>query len=431
MKNVVIIGNGISGVTAARHIRKMSDHSITLISAETDYFFSRTALMYIYMGHMTFDQTKPYEDNFWRKNDITLIKDYVNTILPEKRELKLDSGERIAFDDLIIATGSQTIFRGWEGENLTGVQGLVNKADLDAMEANTENVRQAVIVGGGLIGVELAEMLRTRNIEVSLVIREDYYWGNVLPAPEARLVTEHIKEHGVQVLPQSELDNIEGDAQNRVQEVCLKDGRKLPCQWVGISTGVKPNVDMVRSTPVEIDKGVLVNRYLETNYNGIYAIGDCAQQREKIEGRSPVEAVWYTGRMMGETVAQTICGNPTAYKPGQWFNSAKFFDIEYQTYGRVIPEPGSEIKEFYWQHPKKNQAIHLQWQANDNVLAGINAFGIRLRHAVVDDWLRNKTTIEEVMNDLKKADFQREFSRRYYKRIKKEFERENNFFRAG
>ena len=84
IQRVVIIGNGVAGITAARHVRKLSDHAITVISAESEYFFSRTALMYIYMGHMTFDHTKPYEDWFWKKNRIELLRGYVEDVVVEK-----------------------------------------------------------------------------------------------------------------------------------------------------------------------------------------------------------------------------------------------------------------------------------------------------------------------------------------------------------
>jgi NADH oxidase (H2O2-forming) len=100
-KNIVIIGNGVSGITAARHIRKRSDHRITVISAETDHFFSRTALMYIYMGHMKYEHTKPYEDWFWEKNRIELRRDYVSKVNPESNTILLDSGERLNYDEFI------------------------------------------------------------------------------------------------------------------------------------------------------------------------------------------------------------------------------------------------------------------------------------------------------------------------------------------
>ena len=93
MNQIVIIGNGISGITAARNIRKRSDHRITVVSSETDYFYSRTALMYIYMGNMKFEHTKPYEDGFWKKNSIELLRDHVEKIETEKKSLLLQSGK--------------------------------------------------------------------------------------------------------------------------------------------------------------------------------------------------------------------------------------------------------------------------------------------------------------------------------------------------
>jgi NAD(P)H-nitrite reductase large subunit len=170
MKHIVIIGNGIAGVTAARHIRKHSDHQITIISAETDYFFSRTALMYVYMGHMTFEHTQPYENWFWKKNNINLKNAYVETVRTTEKKLQLSNGETMTYDTLVIATGSKPNKFGWPGQELNGVQGLYHKQDLENLERyapNNQICKRAVIVGGGLIGIELAEMLRSRNIAVT------------------------------------------------------------------------------------------------------------------------------------------------------------------------------------------------------------------------------------------------------------------------
>ena len=101
MKKIVIIGNGISGITAARNIRKLSDYEITVISAETDHFFSRTAIMYVYMGHMKYENIKPYEDWFWKKNKIDLVRDFVVEVDTSGKVLNLRSGPNMAYDVLI------------------------------------------------------------------------------------------------------------------------------------------------------------------------------------------------------------------------------------------------------------------------------------------------------------------------------------------
>ncbi|MBI3194074.1 MAG: FAD-dependent oxidoreductase, partial [Ignavibacteriae bacterium] len=188
MKHLVIIGNGITGVTVARHVRKQSDMRITIISSESKYFFSRPALMYIYLGHMTFNHTKPYENWFWEKNRIELTTDHVTNIDTDKKILTLQSGSTISYDILVIATGSKTNKFGWAGQDLPGVQGLYSKQDIDLLEENTKNVSRAVIVGGGLIGVELAEMLHSRNIPVTFLVRETFYWNNILPQEDSILI---------------------------------------------------------------------------------------------------------------------------------------------------------------------------------------------------------------------------------------------------
>jgi NADPH-dependent 2,4-dienoyl-CoA reductase/sulfur reductase-like enzyme len=340
MEHIVIIGNGISGVTAARHIRKLSDKKITIISSETAHFFSRTALMYIYMGHMKYEHTKPYEDYFWKKNRIELKQGYVKNILATQKELFFSNGEKIKYDKLIIAVGSKPNKFGWPGQDLKGVHGMYSKQDLDAIEETAPNnkvCKRVVIVGGGLIGIELAEMLSSRNIPVTFLVREGSFWGSVLPVGESEMLNRHIKNHHIDLRLGTNLKEIISDENGKVRGVVVEEtGEEIACDMVGLTAGVSPNIDFLKESGIDLGRGVKVNRFLETNIEDIYAIGDCAEQHQPIGNRRPIEAVWYTGRMMGETVAQTICGNPLEYKPGHWFNSAKFFDIEYQTYGWVF-----------------------------------------------------------------------------------------------
>jgi NAD(P)H-nitrite reductase large subunit len=426
-RHIVIIGNGISGITAARHIRKMSDCKITVISDETDYFFSRTALMYIYMGHMTFQDTQPYEPHFWIKNRINLEKARVEKIRPEDKLVFTNTGKQIKYDDLIIASGSKSNKFGWPGENLKGVQGLYSYQDLQELESNTHpwnalpsdrRVKRAVIVGGGLIGVEMAEMLVTRHISVTILVREDRFWGGVLPEEEGLLVTRHLREHGIDVRLGEELDSIMDDGSGRVGSIKTKKGENVDCQLVGLTVGVSANIGFLEGSEIEMNRGILVDSYLRTNIPNIYAIGDCSEMRVPREGRKAIEQVWYTGRMMGETVAQTICGNQTTYQPGHWFNSAKFFDIEYQTYGIVTSKRSENEDHFYWEHSDGKKCVHIVYQKSDRLFIGINVFGIRMRHEVFDRWLNEKREVDFVIEHLAEANFDPEFFTREEGRIR-------------
>ncbi|MDC0176924.1 NAD(P)/FAD-dependent oxidoreductase [Polaribacter sp.] len=432
MNHIVIIGNGISGVTAARHIRKNSDQKITIISTETKYFFSRTALMYVYMGHLTFEHTQPYEDWFWEKNRIELKEGFVNSILTDEKILELRSGEKFAYDNLIIATGSKPNKFGWPGQDLDGVMGMYHKQDLENLEKyapNKETCKRAVIVGGGLIGIELAEMLRSRDIPVTFLVREDSFWNGVLPTQESEMINEHIKDHHIDLRLGTNLKEIKSDKNGGVKSIIIEEtGEEIFCNVVGLTAGVTPNIDFIKESGIAFGRGVKVNHFLETNIKNVYAIGDCAEQHEAIGQRRNIEAVWYTGRMMGETVAQTLCGNKTEYKPGHWFNSAKFLDIEYQTYGWVFNERSKKENDVYfqWRHPKYDKCITISFDKNSHQFIGINTFGIRMRHEIFDQWLTEKKSIEYVLEYLADANFDPEFYKLYEAEILTKFNSENN-----
>ena len=417
MGHVVIIGNGIAGITTARNIRKNSSERITIVSGETEHFFSRTALMYIYMGHMKFEHTKPYEDSFWKKNNLDIVKDWVSKIDFEKKEVLFSQGGSMAYDRLVLATGSRPNKFGWPGQDLPGVQGLYSYQDLELLQKNSQGVDRAVIVGGGLIGVELAEMLLSRGIKVTFLVREAGFWSNVLPLQEAKLIGRHLTEHHVDLRLETELAEIKAGASNRVSSIITKSGDEIPCQLVGLTVGVSPNIDFLKGSALETNRGILVSTTLETNISNVYAVGDCVEFREPVNGRRSIEQVWYTGRIMGETLAKTLCGNVTEYNPGPWFNSAKFFDIEYQTYGWVFPKLRNGEEDFYWEDSTGKVCLHIVFDAQTRRFIGLNSFGIRLRHHVFDSWLRSGKTVEHVLEHLKDANFDPEFYKQYEQEI--------------
>ena len=253
-EHIVIIGNGISGVTAARHIRKLSDKKITIVSAETEYFFSRTALMYVYMGHIKFEHTQPYENWFWKKNRIDLKKGYVKTVDTDSKTLLFDNNDTLKYDKLIIATGSKPNKFGWPGQDLEGVMGMYHKQDLENLEKYAPNnlvCKRAVIVGGGLIGIELAEMLSSRNIPVTFLVRESSFWNGVLPEGESHMINRHIKNHHIDLRLSTNLKEIKADKNGKVNSVIIEEtGEEIICDVVGLTAGVSKTPLMMPVSPI-------------------------------------------------------------------------------------------------------------------------------------------------------------------------------------
>lgn len=422
-RTIIIIGNGIAGITCARHIRK-NDPSVTIrvISGESEYFFSRTALMYVYMGHMKYEHLKPYEDWFWEKNRIELIHDWVSHVDVDSKKVETSTGKRLSYDQLVLATGSKPNKFGWPGQDLKGVQGLYSLQDLELMEVNTKNIQKAVVVGGGLIGIEMAEMLKSRKIEVTFLVRERGFWDIVLPKEEAELVGRHILEHDVDLRLETELKEIVGDSAGKVDAVITQQGEVIDCDFVGLGVGVSPNIDFIKDSGIKTNRGVLIDEFFATSVEDIYAIGDCAEfEVPPGSDRKQIEQVWYTGRMHGETLAHNLTSSKVPYRPGVWFNSAKFFDIEYQSYGHVPNVEGEGVCSFYWEHPKGKVCFRAVFEAESGVFVGAHALGYRLRHEFMDKAIREKWAIDKVMERLDKADFNPEFYGKFYRDILREF----------
>lgn len=415
--HILIIGNGVAGTTAARTIRKLSNHRITVVSSESEYFFSRTALMYIYMGHLTFEQTKPYEDWFWKKNRIDLVHDHVIGINTDQKHIILQSGQKLDYDKLILATGSRPRKFGWKGQDLRGVQGLYSLQDLQMMIAQTNHIKRAVIVGGGLIGVETAEMLYSRKIPTTFLVREARYWNTVLPDEESAIITDHIREHpSIDLRLNTELREILDDGTGAVRGIITSSGEEIPCEFVALTVGVEPNTDIVQTTNIATQRGILVNEFFEAvDTPDVYAIGDCAEMRFA-NGSTPnrVEPLWYAAKAHGESVARNICQNRQAYNRGVFFNSAKFFDIEYQTYGTVQAKRNANEDTLVWYDTKNKRLLRIVFE-NDGSrkVLGFNVLGIRYRQNVCSAWIERGASLEEVLKNLRAANFDPEFAPQY------------------
>lgn len=421
MEQVVIIGNGIAGISAATTIRKHSNIPIVVIGEESKYFYSRTALMYIYMGQMKEEHTQPYPNNYWSDHNIQLAHTVVTNIDTATTQVACSNGSSYNYTKLIIATGSKPVMPPWALHNITGVQGLYSLQHLQSMQLHTQNITQAVVVGGGLIGIEVAEMLLSRGIQVTYLIREASFWANVLPAQDANLLHHIITHHNVNLLLSTEVESLQSSTTGHVSSVTCTNGTVIPCQFVAVCVGVQPNIAVAINTNINTERGIIVNKKFETNLPNVYAIGDCAQMLVAPTGRRNIEQVWYTGKAHGEIAGLNIVEKPTSYNPSHWYNSAKLFTLEYSTYGVVpthLPDTHSWL---YWQHPTKHLALRLVWLTATGQFTGINGYGIRLRQDVCERWLTQKTSINEIIKNLQDANFNAEFETSFVKDVQHKY----------
>lgn len=406
--HVVIVGNGIAGTTAARHVRKGAPGArVTLVSDEGPDPFARTALMYVYMGVLTRAHTHLYEDRFWRENRIDRVHDRAVRLDPDARRLVLQAGGEVPYDRLLVATGSVPVLPPWASGGLDGVQGLYHLADLDRMERATKGVERAVVVGGGLIGVELAEMLRTRGADVSFLVRERTYLPRVFSEAEGGLIEDEVRRHGVRLRMATEVERLEG-AGGRVAAAVTAEGERLAAPFVGVGTGVRPNVGWLDGSGVEVGRGVLVDETLATSAEGVFAAGDCAELRQPPADVRPIEPIWYTARLQGATAALGLLGRPRPYAPGVFFNSAKFFDLEYQVYGRTAFPAAEGEEDWAWTDGRRS----LRVRHRSGAVRGVSALGVRLRQEACTRWIREGRPLRAALAEFEAAQFDPELTAR-------------------
>ncbi len=412
----LIIGNGVAGIHAAFTLRERhppDQANITVISDETPYFFSRTALMYAYMERLQRRDLEPYERHVYERQSIDLIQARATDLDANAQTITLDDGQTLPFDRCLIATGAGPRMVPFDGLDQVdeGLVTFVSMQDLDHCERLTWDTDQAVIVGGGLIGVELAECFHHHGLDVTFLVREPYYWPAAFAADEGQMISDHIRSHGIDLRHEEELQQIDVDDDGRVSAVHTSAGDRLPCQMLGIAIGVTPAVDWLKdtTTPPAIDFGLCVDDAFQTNLDHVFGAGDCAQI-DLPDRQLPLhEPIWYAARLHGELAARSMLGDPIAYDPPIFYNSSKFFDVEYTTVGDVQDLP-SGTKTLYRRMPNKPISQRIVVDPQDRVI-GFSMLGSRWDHTILTRWIEERRSLDFIRQHLRRAQFDHEFGR--------------------
>lgn len=415
MKHYVIIGNGVAGIEAAITIRERygpTEAKITVISKETDYFYSRTALMYAFMDIMARKDMEPYERDFYEQQHIELLRDEVTDIDNTKRTLSLKASKPLQYDKLLLAVGAsprKVPFKGLDKVK-EGVVNFVSMQDLDECERLAWTANDAVVVGGGLIGIELAESLHFHKIKTTFLVRESWYWPAALNEPEGLMVADHIRHEGVDLRLEEEIAEIHADDNGKLTHVVTNKGNTIPCQILGLCIGVVASVDWLKSstTPPEIERSICVDRGFKTSLDDVYAAGDCLQM-DIGEERPLVETIWYSAKRHGRLAAMSMMGDHVHYEPPLFYNSSKFFELEYTTVGQTTRLPDGAYSD-YRRLPETDITTRVIYNKSDQVI-GFNMIGSRWNHRLFERWILERRGPDYINEHLGEAQYDVEFGR--------------------
>lgn len=404
----VIIGNGVAGINAANTVRnRETDAEITIVSYEHDHFFSRTALMYVFCGQLSERCVEPYERDHYKKMGFNRLRERVTRLDAGQKRLHFESGSSVNFDRLLIASGSEAVMAPWPGRELDGVGHFVSWQQLHWLQKQAASARRAVVVGGGLIGIEVAEILLMAGITTTFLVREPWFWPVALNKDEGDLVTAHMRHHGCDVRLNTEMKQIIGE-NGRAVAVETTEGERIDCDIVVTTIGVRPQTEFLKDSGLEFGErgGIVIDDRLRTNLHDIWAAGDCTEVVWFNGVRRP-EQLWYTSRDQGLAAARNMLGDDLPYVRGTFYNSAKFFDIEYTTAGYVNFNFDSE-QNWYQHEPDTNNTIRLTYLPDQTVI-GFNGLGRRWDHRVFVQWIEQKRGLPWVLDHLPDALFDEEF----------------------
>lgn len=310
MKKLVVIGNGMAGMRCVEEIlkRDANQFEITVFGAEPYGNYNRIMLSPVLSGEKTFDDIVINSPEWYAENKITLHTDAEVTEIDRTAKIvKSANGLEAAYDKLLIATGSEPFIIPVPGKDLEGVISFRDMKDVNVMEEAITKYKDAVVIGGGLLGLEAAYGLQRRGMKATVIHLMDTLMERQLDEAAGHLLKQELEGRGIDVLTGANTKEIIGE-NGRVKKVCLADGREIAADLVVMAVGIRPNVSLAQSTGLDVERGILVNDQLMTSDADIYSIGECVQHRGNCYG---LVAPLYE---MGKVLADHMTGTDNAYQ---------------------------------------------------------------------------------------------------------------------
>jgi NADH oxidase (H2O2-forming) len=307
--HIVVIGNGVAGNNAAS-IASRFNCEVTILSEETFPEYSACALPDYLSGEIERQRVFLKEDKRSSKDGIrTILGKKVERIHVKNQEVVFE-GEDMFYDKLIIATGSEAIIPGIAGVDKAGVFTFKTLEDVDKILAYDK--RTVVIIGSGVIGVEVGIALKRRGCEVILVEALDRILPSVFDRKPCDIIRTILSEHGIEVLTEERVVRILGGKQVEAIET---ENRKINCDTVILSAGMRPRVDLARSAGIEIGElgGIVTNEHMRTNIENIYACGDCVESRDAVTDKNSLQLLWPNAVSQGKTAGYNCIGIHSKY----------------------------------------------------------------------------------------------------------------------
>jgi ferredoxin-nitrate reductase len=337
-RRLVVVGTGMAGMATVEALLEHEDAAewqITMLGREPDPPYNRILLSKAVAGTAQEEQLWLHRPEWLAERGITLRRGCsAQAIDLRRRVVEVGDGEELPWDRLLLATGSRPVVPPLPGRQRPGVHAFRTLRDARAIIRDAQRARRAVVIGGGLLGLEVARGLRARAVEVTVVHAADCLMERQLDRPASALLQRTLEGLGVEVLLGVQAESLNG-AQT-VSGVVLEDGRTLPAELVVIAAGVAPDIELARDAGLEVERGIVVDDELRTSAAGVYAVGECAQHREVVYG------LWAPLLQQAKVAGASLAGAPAAFRGAVPATTLKVAGVDLFCGGSVAATPGDE-----------------------------------------------------------------------------------------
>ena len=403
--NYVIIGNSVAAVGAIRGIRSADQEgTITVISRERHSAYGRPLISYLLGGLITEKRMHYLPEEFYEKERVNLLlNSEVVGIDTAKKRAKVSSGDTIPYDRLLIATGGDPFVPPIEG--LAGKERIFTFTTWDdaaKLKGIAADIRHAVVIGGGLIGLKAAEGLHLLGKQVTIVELADRILSAAFDRPAGRIVAKKMKANGIDVVTEDTVVKIEGDGAD-ISGVTLKSGDFVPCDTVIVAIGVRPAASFLKGSPIEVNRGIVVDDRMETSVAGVFAAGDVAEARDFFSGVKNPMPIWPDAYIQGDIAGHAMAGREKSYGGGLAMNSIEFFKVSTISMGITNPAATEEYTVTTYQDPENY--LYRKIVLQGSLLVGAVLVGAVDRAGIFAGLIREKVDVTPFRDKLLLPDF--------------------------
>lgn len=403
--NNVIIGNSAGGIAAVEAIRERDKKvKITVISEESYSNYSRPLISYL-LGKKVNLEAMPYrEKDFYKDNKIELILNKRAAKLDLKqKKVVLSDKKKIHFDKLLIATGGTPVIPEIKGCNLGGVFTFTKLADAEKIKEYIEanEVKDAVVIGGGLIGLKATEALIELEIKVTIVELADRVLSATFDKKASTIIENALEKINCKLITSNTVIEIKGK-NKEVKDVILKDKKKISTKLVIVAIGVRPNIELVKGTPIKTNRGILVDEHMQTNIKNIYAAGDCCEMKDLLLKINHSIAIWPVAIGQGKIAGFNMAGKRIEYKGSFAMNSVELCKIPTISVGESCLEgEGYQVIE----HFEQKKSIYKKIVLRNERIVGVIFVGDIERAGIYTGLIKDKVDTSSFKEHFLKEDF--------------------------